>query len=57
MTVGRGHPEYLILKILPAHRGRLRLDRVDIDYRNGLQVGTQTISFGLTVKAWNMTHG
>ena len=25
MTAGRGHREYLILKIVPTHAGRLRL--------------------------------
>lgn len=51
MTVGRGHPEYLLLQIVSAHLGRLRIDRVDVTYRNGLQHGTQSIRFQLTVKA------
>ena len=51
MTVGRGRPEYLLLKIVPAHLGRLRIDRVDLTYRKGLQHGTQSIRFHLTVKA------
>jgi len=51
MTVGRGHPEYVMLRIVPAHIGRLRLDRVDVTYRRGLQRGTQGISFHLTVFA------
>lgn len=49
MTTGRGHPEYLVLNILPAHAGRLRLDRVDVSYRKGLQRGDQWIDFDLTV--------
>lgn len=51
MTVGGGHPEYVILKIVPAHAGRLRLNRVDVTYRKGLQRGTQGIDFDLTVTA------
>lgn len=51
MITGRGHPEYLILKIVAAHPGRLRLDRVDVTYRKGLQRGTQGIDFHLTVTA------
>jgi hypothetical protein len=51
MTVGRGHPEYLMLKIVPAHAGRLRLDRVDVTYRRGLQRGTQEFDFQLTLTA------
>jgi len=51
LTVGRGHPEYLVLKIVPAHSGRLRLDRVDVTYRKGFQRGTQSIQFHLTVTA------
>jgi hypothetical protein len=51
MTVGRDHPEYLILKIVPAHAGRLRLDRVDVTYQKGLQRGTQGIALQLTVTA------
>lgn len=51
MTVGRGHPEYLMLRTRPAHTGRLRIDRVDVTYRNGLQHGSQSIRFALTVEA------
>jgi hypothetical protein len=51
MTVGRGHPEYLVLRILPAHTGRLRVDRIDVNYRKGLQQGSQSIGFKLTVSA------
>lgn len=51
MTVGRGHPEYLMLKIVPAHAGRLHLDRVDVTYRRGLQRGTQEFDFQLTLTA------
>lgn len=51
MTVGRGHPEYLLLKMVPAHLGHLRIDRVGLTYGKGLQHGTQWIRFALTMQA------
>lgn len=45
MTVGRGHPEYLLLEMVPAQPGRLRMDRVDVTYRKGLQRGSQGLNF------------
>lgn len=51
MTLGQGYRQYLVLEVVPSKPGILRLTRVDLTYKHGLQDGTQTIRTDLTINA------
>jgi hypothetical protein len=51
MTLGRGYRQYLVLEILPTKPGTLKIDRVDVEYSHGLQEGSQSLSWNITMNA------
>lgn len=51
MPTGRGHYQNIVMRVVATQPGKLRVNGIDVSYRDGWQHGTQWTGFGVTVTA------